>query len=95
LFFDLNNRKSINLFFCCISFNSILYGDKNIKKDFYDIWINKEWRDFAMALFKILLIILFPCILTIIIILKMGAHFKNLYTEKEKQTRREKLLPYL
>ena len=43
-----------------------------------------------MALFKILLIILFPCILTIIIILKMGAHFKNLYTEKEKQTRREK-----
>ena len=48
-----------------------------------------------MALFKILLIILFPCILTIIIILKMGAHFKNLYTEKEKQTRREKLLLYL
>ena len=48
-----------------------------------------------MVLFKILLIFLFSCILTIIIILKMGTLFKNLYTEKEKQTRREKLLPYL
>lgn len=48
-----------------------------------------------MILFKILLIVLFCCVLPIIIILKLWAHFSTIHNEKMIKQRKEKLLSYL
>lgn len=48
-----------------------------------------------MTLFKILLIVLFCCVLPVVILLKIWAHFVALHTEKKNDLRRQKLLSYL
>ena len=48
-----------------------------------------------MILLKILLIVLFYCVLPVIIVLKIWAHFATLHTEKKNELRRQKLLSYL
>ena len=48
-----------------------------------------------MILLKILLIVLFYCVLPVVIILKIWAYFVNLHTEKRTELRRQKLLSYL
>ncbi|WP_029758983.1 MULTISPECIES: hypothetical protein [Fusobacterium] len=48
-----------------------------------------------MILFKILLMILIYCVLPVIIILKIFAHFSTTHTEKKMKQRKEKLLSYL
>lgn len=48
-----------------------------------------------MVLFKIILIVLVYCILPVIIILKIWAHFATLHTEKKNELRRQRLLSYL
>ena len=48
-----------------------------------------------MTLFKILLIVLFCCVLPVVIVLKIWTHFVALHTEKKNDLRRQKLLSYL
>ena len=48
-----------------------------------------------MILLKILLIVLFYCVLPVIIVLKIWAHFATLHTEKKNELRRQKLLSHL
>ena len=48
-----------------------------------------------MILLKILLIVLFYCVLPVIIVLKICIHFATLHTEKKNELRRQKLLSYL
>ena len=48
-----------------------------------------------MILLKILLIVLFYCVLPVIIVLKICIHFATLPTEKKNELRRQKLLSYL
>ena len=48
-----------------------------------------------MILLKILLIVLFYCVLPVIIVLKIWTHFATLHTEKKNELRIQKLLSYL
>ena len=48
-----------------------------------------------MILFKILLIVLFCCVLPVVIVLKIWIFFSTLHTEKKNKLRRQKLLSYL
>ena len=48
-----------------------------------------------MILFKILLMVLLCCVLPVVIVLKIWAHFATLHTEKKNELRRQKLLSYL
>ena len=47
-----------------------------------------------MILFKILLMLLFCCVLPVVIVLKIWVHFATLHTEKKNELRRQKLLSY-
>ena len=47
-----------------------------------------------MILFKILLMVLL-CVLPVVIVLKIWAHFATLRIEKKNELRRQKLLSYL
>ena len=47
-----------------------------------------------MILFKILLMVLFCCVLPVVIVLKIWVHFATLHTEKTNELRRQKLLSY-
>ncbi len=55
----------------------------------------KNSEVFIITLFKILLIVLFCCVLPVVIVLKIWAHFVALHTEKKNDLRRQKLLSYL
>ena len=46
-----------------------------------------------MILFKILLMVLL-CVLPVVIVLKIWAHFATLHIEKKNELRRQKLLSY-
>ncbi|ALF19892.1 hypothetical protein LDJ93_05645 [Fusobacterium nucleatum] len=48
-----------------------------------------------MILFKILLMLLFCCVLPVVIVLKIWVHFATLHTEKKNELRTQKLLSYL
>ena len=48
-----------------------------------------------MILLKVLFIVLICCVLPVIIVLKIWAHFATLHTEKKNELRRQKLLSYL
>ena len=54
----------------------------------------KNSEVFIMTLFKILLIVLFCCVLPVVIVLKIWAHFVALHTEK-KNDLRKKIVPEL
>lgn len=47
-----------------------------------------------MILFKILLMVLFCCVLPVVIVLKIWVYFVTLHTEKKNELRRQKLLSY-
>ena len=47
-----------------------------------------------MILFKILLMVLFCCVLPVVIVLKIWVYFVTLHTEKTNELRRQKLLSY-
>ena len=47
-----------------------------------------------MILFKILLMVLLCCVLPVVIVLKIWAHFATLHIEKKNELRRQKLLSY-
>ena len=47
-----------------------------------------------MILFKILLMVLFCCVLPVAIVLKIWVYFVTLHTEKKNELRRQKLLSY-
>ena len=47
-----------------------------------------------MILFKILLMVLFCCVLPVVIVLKIWVYFVTLHKEKKNERRRQKLLSY-
>ena len=48
-----------------------------------------------MILFKILLMLLFCCVLPVVIVLKIWVYIATLHTEKKNELRTQKLLSYL
>ena len=48
-----------------------------------------------MILLKILLMVLLCCVLPVVIVLKIWAHFAILHIEKKNELRRQKLVSYL